>query len=197
MQRDGVTFTLVEKDCLYQVVYEVKDTEISVKLTATPRKPLPISLTNHSFFCLGEENIDNLLLQIKSHKILDCRKEDLIAVGETEIVPCLDFNELTKINHDIDNPIIKNHRSNGIDHFFIKDDDSSVILESPKYRLVIDSDFETVVVYSYNYPDGVEMINTKQETRKGVAIEPSDSVLKRKLYSQPYKRFIKYSFYKK
>ncbi len=197
LQRDGIVFTLVEKDCIYQVVYELKGMTLSIRFTATPRKPMPIALTNHCYFCLGESNLDGLSLQIKAHRFIESRKEDLIPLKEKDIPSCLDFNELKKVNFDIDNPYLKDHRSNGIDHSLVKDDDSPIILEGSKYRLEITSDFETVQLYSCNYPSRVQMINTKDETYQGIAIEPQDHFLKRKVYNQPYKRHIEYSFFKK
>lgn len=195
-QFDGVSFTYKDKDCYYQVVYKLKDNELLVKLTATPIRPVPIALTNHAYFCLGESSLKELSLQIKSHRYIDSRKEDLIPLEEKDLPECLNFNELKKVMFDIDNPFLKDHRSNGIDHSLVLDD-PLIILESNKYRLEITSDFETVQLYSYNYPDGVVMENTKDETYKGIAIEPQDHFLKRKIYSQPYQRYIKYTFFKK
>ena len=195
-QFDGVSFTYKDKDIYYQVVSKLKDNELLVKLTATPVRPVPIALTNHAYFCLGESSLKELSLQIKSHRYIDSRKEDLIPLEEKESPSCLDFNELKKVMFDIDNPFLKDHRSNGIDHSLVLDD-PLIILEGNKYRLEITSDFETVQLYSYNYPDGVVMENTKDEIYKGIAIEPQDHFLKRKIYSQPYQRYIKYAFFKK
>ena len=196
-QFDAVSFTYKDKDAFYQVVYKLHDNELLVKFTATPIRPIPIALTNHSYFCLGEKSIDDLYLQVKAHRFIETRKEDLIPLEEKDILPCIDFNQLAKVNQDIDNPYLKDHRSNGIDHSLLRDDDSPVILEGNKYRLEITTDFETIQLYSYNYSDGVDMINTKDEIYKGLAIEPQDHFLKRKIYSQPYQRYIKYSFIKK
>ena len=196
-QFDGVSFTYKDKDIYYQVVYKLKDNELLVKFTATPVRPVPIALTNHSYFCLGEKSIDDLYLQVKAHRFIETRKEDLIPLEEKDIIPCIDFNELSKVNKDIDNPYLKDHRSNGIDHSLVREDNSPVILEGSKYRLEIETDFETIQLYSYNYPDGVVMENTKEEIYKGIAIEPQDHFLKRKIYSQPYQRYIKYTFFKK
>ncbi len=196
LQLDGISFSLVEKDCLYQVVYELNGTSILVRFTATPRKPIPIALTNHSYFCLGESSLKELSLQIKSHRYIDSRKEDLIPLEEKDLPSCLDFNKLKKVMFDIDNPFLKDHKSNGIDHSLVLDD-PLIVLEGNKYRVEIESDFETVQLYSYNYPDDVLMVNTKDEIYKGLAIEPQDHFLKRKVYTQPYKRYIKYTFTKK
>ena len=194
VQPNGVAFTYIDKEAFYQVVYELKNNEILMKFNVTLRKPLPIALTNHTLFCLGESNIDGLSLQIHADKFIETRKEDLIPLDEKEIIPCLDFNQLTKINHDLDNPYLKDHRSKGIDHSFIRNDDSPIVLESNKYRLEITSDFEAVQVYSDNYADNIQMVNTKQDIHRGVAIEPQDNFLKRKIYDQQYRRFIKYTF---
>ena len=195
-QFDGVSFTYKDKDAFYQVVYKLNDNELTVKFTATPVRPLPIALTNHSYFCLGEKSLEELSLQIKSHRFIESRKEDLIPLEEKDLPSCLDFNELKKVLFDIDNPYLKDHRSNGIDHSLVLDD-PLIILEGNKYRLEITSDFETVQLYTDNYPNGIVMENSKDEKYRGIAIEPQDHFLKRKIYSQPYQRYIKYTFFKK
>ena len=192
-----IIFTRVEKEAIYQAKYELRENRIVLDFVASPNMPTPIALTNHLYFCLGEKNINELSLQVKAHRFIESRKEDLIPLEEKDIPSCLDFNELKKVNFDINNSYLKDHRSNGIDHSLVRDDDSPIILEGKKYRLKITTDFETVQLYSYNYPDGVLMVNTKEEIYKGLAIEPQDHFLKRKVYSQPYKRHIEYSFYKK
>ena len=103
--------------------------------------------------------------------------------------------ELKKVMFDIDNPFLKDHRSNGIDHSLVLDD-PLIILEGNKYRLEITSDFETVQLYSYNYPDDVVMENTKDEIYKGIAIEPEDNPLN-KLVLRPneeFERNVEYRF---
>ena len=196
-QFNQVSFTYSDKDAYYQVLYKLEDNTLLVKFTATPLRPTPIALTNHSYFCLGEKSIDDLYLQVKAHRFIETRKEDLIPLEEKDILPCIDFNTLSKVNQDIDNPYLKDHRSNGIDHSLVRDDNSPVILEGSKYRLEIETDFETIQLYSYNYPDDVKMVNTEESIYKGLAIEPQDHFLKRKVYTQQYQRYIKYTFCKK
>ena len=81
-QIDGVTFTYKDKDVFYQVLYKLHDNELLIKFTATPTKPTPIALTNHSYFCLGAKSVDDLYLQFKSHRVIEARKEDLIPLEE-------------------------------------------------------------------------------------------------------------------
>lgn len=183
------------------VVYSLSENEpfLHVEFRANSSEDTIIALTNHSFFCLGESNIDNLSLCIPSHTFIETNPKTLLPECEKEILPCLDFNKLKPLSKNIKDHYLVNSRTAGYDHDFIFDKERKVTLESPKYRLEIETDFPSVQIYTDNYEDGVRMNNSLEKVRRGVAIEPQESILNRPiiLKNQFYTRYINYKFMKK
>ena len=109
----------------------------------------------------------------------------------------MDFRKARNIGRCIDNLYLQNSRTKGYDHSFILEDTcSDIALETGQYLLTIKSDFNAVQVYSDNYENGVEMIGTKGNVYRGVAIEPQDNQLFRKelKLGETYERYISYTF---
>ena len=204
----GVNFTLVKKknsDALpgtitYNIAYALVagDNTLYLKMSAHTDADTPMSLTNHAYFTMGEKKIDALKLTIPAHKFVETRKEDLIPVRVRDILPCLDFQKAKRIDKDINDPYLQDHRSLGYDHCFILDK-GEVRLESAKYAMDILTDFEALQIYSDNYNDGVVMLGTEELTHRGLAMEPQDSLLNHQILGKQkfYNREIKYHFTKK
>lgn len=184
----------------YLVAYTLSDdsTSIRVDYRASSDEDTIIALTNHTFFCLGDENIDDLKMMIPSHRFIHPDESLLIPVEERDIVPCLDFNKKKPLIKDIDDPYLLNSRTKGYDHSFILDK-NTLLLDNNKYSLEVETNFKTVQIYTDNYSDGVKMSNSPYELRRGVAIEPQDSLLNREVIKKrtPYERYIIYTFKKK
>ena len=184
----------------YDIHYYLKKDEniLSISFEAVSDQDTMMGLTNHTYFNLGDKNIDNLKLTIPSHRFIETGKEDLIPLREREVLPCLDFNNGKYLNNDINDPYLQNHRSYGYDHCFLLDK-GNIILENDKYKMIIDTDFKALQIYSDNYEDGIEMINTKDKNHRGLAMESQDSILNRKILEkgQFYNRKISYHFKKK
>ena len=184
----------------YDVHYYVdkKENKLSILFEAKSDQDTILGMTNHAYFNLGEDSIDNLKLTIPSHSFVETRKEDLIPLRIREILPCLDFNNAKYINKDINDIYLQNHRSLGYDHCYLLDE-GKMRLESDKYQLDITTDFKALQIYSDNYEDGVEMTNTNKKNHRGVAIEPQDEILNRKVLEKDkvYRRRINYCFIKK
>ena len=178
-----------------------KENLLLCDMKAIPNEDTLISMTNHSYFCLGDENLNNLLLTIPAKRFVHPNEEDLIMTEERDIIPCLDFNKRKPIMRDIEDPYLVNSKTFGYDHYFVLDDSKKpVILENQHYKLEIISDMEGIVIYSDNYPDECEVVNTKTcKTHRGIALEPEDHPHKLMVTKKgdTYHREIIYKFIKK
>ena len=159
------------------------------------------SLTNHSYFSLGEEDISQLELSIKGHRYLNVDKDSLLPLDIEEVNDVMDFNDYKKISKDIDSDSLKGNKMNGYDSFWYfdnKDEDIKVSLKSEEYQLDIKTDFEGTQLYTTNYEPEFDL-NNVCKYRDSAAIEPSDSFYKFPVLfkDQIYQRKITYIFNKK
>ncbi len=168
---------------------------INTKYFAKSNQKSLVSLTNHSYFTLGEEDLSWLILKVPSNKFVDVNKEDLIPLRYCKLLPCLDFNKGRLLTEDIDNNYLTHSRTNGYDHYLCFSNSKEVILESPKIRLEITTDFPGIQIYSDNYYDFEEM-NTSKRIHRSLAIEPEDLPLSSHIVNKNeiYSRFITYTF---
>ena len=183
----------------YKVIYSFpKENEIRIDYEVTTTDKAVLSLTNHTFFTLGEDGINNLSLKISAIKYIESDKDTLIPLSVKPIIDCLDFNKEKLITKDINDPYLMNHRTKGYDHCFLLSE-NRVELNSPKYGLTITSNYPCVHIYSDNYSDRVKNKNSNQPLRRGVAIEPEDNLLDKTIISKDeiYQRYVLYSFKKK
>jgi len=200
---DKVTFVykdhIFDSDVTYKVIYSFpKDNEIRIDYEVTTTNKAVLSITNHTFFTLSEDNVDNLYLKMSAEKYIESDKDTLVPLSVKPIIDCLDFNKEKLITKDIDVPYLMNHRTKGYDHCFLLSE-NKVELNSSKYGLVITSNYPCVHIYSDNYPDGVKNKNSVQQIRRAVAIEPEDNLLEKTLINKDeiYQRYVLYSFKKK
>ena len=203
IQDNKVIFTYTQKikdvTISYGVAYTFNnDYQIRIDYVVRVSNKFMINLTNHSYFTLGEQNIDNLSLQIKADSFIETEKETLLPLISRPIIDCLDFNNEKLIIKDINDPYLKNHRSNGYDHSFVLSE-KEIKLESSKYVLDIKTDYPCVQIYSDNYIDNVKTINSNRLKERGIAIEPTDNMLNRPIIDKDevYQRYIIYNFKKK
>lgn len=203
IDNNKVVFTyrdhVFDSDVTYKVIYSFsKDNEIRIDYEVTTTDKAVLSITNHTFFTLGEDGIDNLSLKISADKYVESDKGTLLPISIKPIIRCLDFNNGKLITKDIEDSYLENHRAKGYDHcFFLKE--NIVELKSSKYGLVITTNYPCVHIYSDNYPDGVKNKNSVQQIRRAVAIEPEDNLLEKALINKDeiYQRYVLYSFKKK
>lgn len=197
-EKNSIIFYLEDEKAFYEIIYSLKDNSLDLVLKALAKADYPIALTNHAYFCLGDEDINNLSLTIPSHKFVETESTSLLPIKLKDILPCLDFNEKKKIIKDINDDYLQNHRSLGYDHCFLLDK-GFITLENDKYIMGIQTDFEALQIYSDNYADKVPMLSTLKDHHRGVAMEPQDSLLNRVVLKkgQTYMRHIVYSFRKK
>ena len=172
-KKDGykITYTFLEEEASFTISFYFE----SEKLT-------PVALTNHTYFCLGDEDISNMYLKMDSSRYIEVNPIDLIPLYTKEVSPSFDFR-----NGQLVSAII--------DHSFLFDKDSTIVLENNRYRLQIKTDFTATQIYTDNFVDTTDVINTTQNQKRALAIEPQDNQLKRSAYTS-YKRFITYTFNK-
>lgn len=168
-----------------KVIYQLDGSSLKVSYIAIVDKPCLVSLTNHSYFCLGEKRINNLYLKMKSNKYIVVDKE-LLPIEMSSVPNKWNFNEYKSLNETGD-----------IDNFFLVED-KRISLKSNKYQLDIISNFEGTQIYTDNFVDNVLTLLTDDLTHRGLAIEPQDNQLDRKVLKpgEGYNKFITYTFTK-
>ena len=190
-----IIFSTIFQNVFYKVIYTVTDS-LLLEYVVNALSATPIALTNHAYFCLGDDSIDNLYLKIHSHRFIEVDPSDLIPSIERGIISPLDFNNIKKVIDDINHPYLVNSKTKGYDHPLIFDQEKEVIIYNDRYQLTIITDYDSVLIYSDNYVDDIDVINTTSKTHRAIAIEPQDHQLKRSAYTS-YKNFIKYTFVKR
>ena len=157
-------------------------------------KAQPISLTNHTFFHLGDV-FEKLVLKLDADCFVSNDEQTLVPLQKEQIIPCFDFHNEKRISDFVNNEYLMSGRSKGYDHYLHFEKDRSLVLRNDKYLLDITTDFDGVLIYSDNYAFNETTIDNRKGIRKALAVEPQDSPLERKSYSD-YSRFIKYFFKK-
>ncbi len=178
-----------EKEIVFQyegiiVSYKLERDSVLLTFTATVDKPELFSLTNHAFFCLGEDGIGKLSLKMNASHYIYYDK-DLIPIEMIPVSGSFIFDDFRKLGDgDIDN------------FFLVKD--KTIKLKSTKYEMVINTDFIGTQIYTDHFKMNFKSILCDKDSYRGVAIEPQDNQLDRKVLEpgNVYKRFIKYTFSK-
>ena len=155
-------------------------------------KVQPISITNHSFFHLGDA-FEKLVLKLAADYFVSNDEQTLVPLQKEKIIPCFDFHDGKRVSDYVNDKHLMNGRSKGYDHYLHFEKDRSLTLRNDKYLLDISTDFDGVLIYSDNYAFNETTIDNRKGIRKALAVEPQDSPLERKSYSD-YSRFIKYRF---
>ena len=172
---------MFDGEITYQIIYSFsEDNQIRIDYKVTTTNKAIISLTNHSFFSLGEPCLDNLTIKVDVDRYIESDKETLLPLA------------IKPVKQEID---LSNNVYDSC--FFLKK--SIIELKSEKYGLTIDSDYPCVQIYTDNFVDNVLVKNTNLKTRRAVAIEPEDNLLEKSLINKDeiYQRYITYTFLKR
>lgn len=172
-------------DFYLRVTYELSLTSLTISFYATVNKSCLVSLTNHAFFCLGEESTDKLSLKMGAERYL---------LLDDKMLPVKMADVPNNYNFEAFKPLTE---AGNIDNFFVVRD-GEIELKSSKYHLLIKSNFPGVVIYTDNFVDNVKTLLTDKIDHRGLAIEPQDHQLFRKelKLGETYERSIKYTFKK-
>ena len=170
---------------VFRVRYELIDDSLIVTFFAITDKPCLLALTNHAYFCLGEDKLNNLCLQMENDKYI-VTDDKLLPVKYESIPDKWDFTKGKKLSEtgDIDN------------YFLFKE--KKVQLSSNKYSMNISTNFVGTQIFTDHWIDNIDVYSSKEKVHRSVAIEPQDSQLERKelLPNEHYERYIKYKFKK-
>ena len=172
-------------DALIKVTYTLLDKDLLIELEATPKGEATLSLTNHSYFCLGEDDVHKLSLKMDSDRYF-VYDESLFPLGSEDVSSKFDFHKLlpTREYGDIDT------------YFYLNS--WPVLLRGSKYQLEVSSDFEGTVVYTDNFEDDTKTFMSSKNKYRGIAIEPQMDSFKRKPLhkGEVLKHYIRFSFKK-
>ena len=173
-----------------------------VEFVATSDKDTIVNLTNHLFFTLGEENIDNLKLTMNAEKYVFPDDKDFCPLKINDVEDeMFDFRNGLRLSEYVNDERLTGVKAGGYDHQFIieKENDHLLRLEGNKYLLDISSSYDACIVYSDNIVDNIKVKHTEQPNRRSIALEPQKNQLgdiSLKAYDV-YKHFIKYEFKRK
>ena len=182
------------------VIYS-ESNRLEVRYSASSDMDTLFSLTNHTYFSLGNKDISNLELFIRGHHYLNIDKDTLLPISKEPVSSVFDFSKYKLISKDIDNDHLKGKKQNGYDNFFYFDEVNPKLinasLRNKKYRVDIFTDFEGVQIYTSNFEPEFDLDN-ELKYRDAVALEPSDSFLNYPilLKNNKYSRNITYFFLK-
>ena len=186
----------------YFVTYAMSDAsnEIFIDYRAMSDDITPISITNHTCFCLGSSNLETLYLTIPSEEYLDIDKEDMTYQEYKHVDAVMDFQKKKSIGKYLHDSNLVYPSGNGYQHYYLlKKRGLPIILENAKYRLEVESDYEGAHIYSDNLSSDIEMQNTDKKDHRGVVIAPN--INPKKLYllrkGETYHHQITYRFIKK
>lgn len=188
-----------------KIVYTVFENENSVAVDYVARsdKDTLVGLTNHSYFCLGDKNINNLRLYINADRFIHPDRDYLYPVEYRPVDKVMDFRVMKKVTQDIEANYLDDSWTYGYDHHYcfkeVNSVEPQVVLENDKYKLQIITNFDGAQIYTDNYPDTNQFEDTEDVRRRAVAIEPQDDILNRQILKakEDYIRFIKYVFTRK
>ena len=208
-----ILFSYLSRDCeagfpgdaRIEICYTIynKEAKIDIDLSCKVSETCPISLTNHSYFCLAEHNINNLSLYVNASQFIEMNPINLVMERAKEVPSFLDFRSLKPLINDIDHKEMNVGMLKGYDHFLLldkqEDEKPQISLENSKFRLDIFTDFDGVVIYTDNYDPKFKANNSKEKIRRGIAIEPQLNSLGDRLLNKNelFKHYITYRFEEK
>ena len=183
-------------------VYNHKNT-ITISFDVITSKKCPFSLTTHTYFNLGDDSIKNLSLYVDADKYVSCNEETMVPETEENVFETINFKKQKNLNDFIDDESINRKSYCGYDHILLLNESQlnkeQIILENQKYRFLISTDLNAVVIYSDNFENQYEVNSTNLYRRRGIAIEPEMSPLSDIMIDKGnhYFHTIRYDFEKK
>lgn len=205
-----VTYSYLSKDgesgfpgnLSIKVIYTIKNNSIGINFLATTDKTTCCSLTNHTYFTVGERSLKDTKLQINASKYLHCDSKELLPIEIRDVPSYLDFRQVRNIMDDISNPVLINSKARGYDHHYYFDDEDVIkekaILVGNHYKMKVFTNFKGMQIYSSNELTNIISREVDNVLHNSLAIEPQDGFLNLNILkpNEEYSRFIKYVFEK-
>ena len=201
-------YKIEEKTDTVSVIFELNDFVITYTLSMNKDDLMieyryegeaqPVSLTNHTFFHLGD-SFNKLQLRLNADYFVENDAKTLVPLKKRGLLSCLNFKACKNVAIGVNDPYLQNSRAKGYDHYLHFTNKPFLVLNNNFYELWIATNFSGVLLYSDNYDFKEKTIDNRTGTQKALAVEPQDSPLERQTYSKDkkYYRFMIYSFYKK
>ena len=184
----------------YKITYKISN-KLRVEFEAISDKNTIVSLTNHTFFCLKEKNVNAFTLKANCDRYVETNPDNLLPLKASNIPNFLDFRNGLALKTFIDIPLFQSSKAKGYDHdlIFTKEGCNQIFLEDSKSQLIIETDFPSFQIYSDNYENKYKFIDVKLNKRSSLAIEPCDILTDRKILkaNELYRRFIEYTIKEK
>lgn len=209
-KENSITFTYHKKayedglpgNVIYIVKYVVKHMEIQLFYDVTSDEETVISLTNHVYFCLKDKDVTKFFFKGNFDKYVVPGKDDLLPKEIREIPYYLDFTNKLSLGKYLYLKDLQNQRTKGYDFDLIfkkESENHTVILEDSAYKLTINSNYESVQIYTDNYENPYPFKDIKLNKYGSVSIEPCDITLNRPLLhkGEHYMRKITYTIKEK
>lgn len=170
---------------ILNVTYIIKDDsyDLEVLTSFICDKDTLVSLTNHTYFNLNEEHIENLTLFINASEHIPFDKKTLLPLQKNEKVDnVINFKNKKNIYKDLKDDSIFLDSRKGYDHNYVLDEVTlskpSVILTGNRYQMEIFTNYSGIQIYTCNYDDNIEYLNGVRGLYRGIAIEPQEPVNK-------------------
>ena len=185
-----------------KVIYTIKNNSLGINFVATTDKTTCCSLTNHTYFTVGERSLKDTKLYINASRYLHCDAKELLPIEIREVPSYLDFRHPRNIMDDISNPIFINSKAKGYDHHFYFDDEDVIKekaeLIGKEYKMKVFTNFKGMQIYSSNELINIPSRDVDNVLHNSIAIEPQDGFLVLNILkpNEEYSRFIKYVFEK-
>lgn len=194
-----------------KVLYELNDeNEFTFKITGTTTEDTLLNITNHSYFNLSgdyKRDILNEELKITSDKILKIDENGTVTGEEYSVLNTpFDFKDFHKIGERIEDKDEQIALGAGYDHTFMFNGENNIILTDKESgrSMEIETNQESVVVYSMNFPDSLTLKGEKiPKKRMGICFETQappigyNQVFKESSFlskDQTYSKYTKYKF---
>lgn len=212
----GVIFTGFSQDgdCGFPGNLNVKVTYLlskdmnlmTIKYEAISDKDTLISLSNHMYWNLCSENVDDYTLKINASKYGTFKENSLLIGGIDDVPYYLDFTTPSLLKEKLDSIEKEIPQIGTLDHSFIFDKVTNlqpqVVLSNKNYKVECFTDFDACNLYVDSTLSEVEFENNPNlihNKRRGIAIEPQQFVLDHFVLkaNQLYSHYITYKISKK
>lgn len=157
------------------IIYK-KNNKIELDTYLTCDKDFIFSITNHAYFNLGEKHIKdlNLFIDSSNHVLLD--KIYSLPIKEEPVNSIINFRKSKNLWVDYNEPYLQDCAAKGYDHNYILKNPTieniSCSLIGKKHQLDIYTTFPGLQIYTCNYDDDIEFIDSEKGTNRGIALEP-------------------------
>ena len=159
---------------VYKIYKDVDKIELTFRTVCT--EDCIVNLTNHAYYCLGSESLNDLKMKINAPYYVAVDNE-LIPTEVKPVDKVFDFRTSKRVTRDIYDKSLQEATSSGYDHLFIFDSINAakpqLILKNKDLRMRIYTDFAAIQFYSNCYPGNFENLHGKKDALYlAAALEP-------------------------